>query len=211
MYSMKLNKLSSRRFSNCRHDPAGVREWQSLICGEPAGIGGGGFVYYGPGRCLSKLAPKHLAGLSANCKVRDSDDVYYICFPGLPMAAPLDIPPLTVDLWDTHGRLTKDPWKKKDRSTGNHGTPVVHPRVTLGRPMALVAEKWATHAAAVSVRGRSVVVPLQNPWAIHGLVIETHEWSVGDTWVKIYSSFMRSRRSARDPWTPRRPVKPNHV
>ncbi|CAN0054040.1 unnamed protein product, partial [Ectocarpus sp. 8 AP-2014] len=28
----------------------------------------GGFVYYGPGRCLSKLPLKHLVGLSASCK-----------------------------------------------------------------------------------------------------------------------------------------------
>lgn len=63
------------------HGVAGVREWQSLICGEPAGGGaggegggGGGFVYYGPGRCLSKLAPERLAGLSANCKVRGHSD-----------------------------------------------------------------------------------------------------------------------------------------
>lgn len=46
----------------------GVREWQSLISGNGS-AGEGGFVYYGPGRCLSKLPPKHLVGLSASCKV----------------------------------------------------------------------------------------------------------------------------------------------
>ncbi|CAM9765355.1 unnamed protein product, partial [Ectocarpus sp. 4 AP-2014] len=45
----------------------GVREWQSLISGNGS-AGEGGFVYYGPGRCLSKLPPKHLVGLSASCK-----------------------------------------------------------------------------------------------------------------------------------------------
>lgn len=50
--------------------PAGIREWQSLISGDPgAEAGGGGFVYYGPGRCLSKFGPKYLAGMSVNCKV----------------------------------------------------------------------------------------------------------------------------------------------
>eukprot|EP00903_Cladosiphon_okamuranus_P014428 g13389.t1 len=51
----------------------GVREWQTLIAGnEPPtatnSTTGGGFLYYGPVRCLAKLPPKHLAGLSANCK-----------------------------------------------------------------------------------------------------------------------------------------------
>ncbi|CAM9187724.1 unnamed protein product [Sphacelaria rigidula] len=53
---------------------AGVREWQALIGGESPGEPGssencgGGFLYYGPGRCLSKLRPRHLAGLSVNCQ-----------------------------------------------------------------------------------------------------------------------------------------------
>ncbi|CAM9480513.1 unnamed protein product [Ectocarpus sp. 13 AM-2016] len=45
----------------------GVREWQSLVSGNGS-ASEGGFVYYGPGRCLSKLPPKHLVGLSASCK-----------------------------------------------------------------------------------------------------------------------------------------------
>lgn len=50
--------------------PAGIREWQSLISGDPgAEAGGGGFVYYGPGRCLSKFGPKYLAGLNIDLKV----------------------------------------------------------------------------------------------------------------------------------------------
>lgn len=60
------------------HVLPGVREWQSLLGGNGSAAAkaegkstaaGGGFVYYGPGRCLSKLPPKHLAGLSVNCQV----------------------------------------------------------------------------------------------------------------------------------------------
>ncbi|CAM9269015.1 unnamed protein product [Scytosiphon promiscuus] len=54
----------------------GVPEWQALVSGSAstaAPAGGpdrseGGFVFYGLGRCLSKLSPESIAGLSVNCK-----------------------------------------------------------------------------------------------------------------------------------------------